>query len=797
MPVHKAAVAAAHSSRAAVFPDPRPVIKAQALPAAPEPRQTETRSGEFAARRKRANYINALVDGASDFVAAQRRDDPLDVAPVAEASDIAVVAAALGARGRLEEGLVTEAVDQVGGVRERKPAVDEGRVHARSLAARRFATADKYRQHVIDHVSGGFGGAAMSDVFVSYKAEDKRRVKPLVDALEADGYSVWWDEQIGGGATWRRAIEAELNSASCVIVAWSKRSVGEEGTFVQDEATRAQQRHVYVPVLIDKVHLPLGFGETQALPLSAWKGDRSDARYQAVLAAVQRIAGDASGGGTSLPRSRKQPHVDRRAVLAGGAVATVAVVVGGGWALLKPSSASAASDSIAVLPFANLSGDPNQAYFSDGIAEEIRSALARLAGLKVVGRTSSEAVRNDDAESAAKKLEVANILTGSVRQSPSTIRISAELIDGKTGMDRWSQDYDRSPGDSIKIQTDIAENVASALSTALGEAAKAAVTVGGTDNPNAQMLLIQAIALENGPNSREAVERAIDLTGSAIRLDPNYADAYARKAVLLVRWGNNYGTTPAALAQSRGEALSLAQKALRIAPDLAQAHRALFSVYGSNLQMAPAVAELTRARALAPGDADTLATYGRYLARMRRFDEALHAIDQAMASDPLNGFAYEIRTTTLFYARRYRDAAAFAKQVEAKSPELAPDPVLVGDTLVALGNFSDAQAQYSKAAPDYWGRVTGEALLAARQGNKPASLQKLERLRQLFGDAGSTQLAEIYAQLGDREAALSALERAYEVKDAGLSSMLVDPWLDPVRKEPRFVAIVRKMSFPA
>jgi tetratricopeptide (TPR) repeat protein len=392
---------------------------------------------------------------------------------------------------------------------------------------------------------------------------------------------------------------------------------------------------------------------------------------------------------------------------------------------------------------------------------------------------------------------VANILTGTVRQSPSTIRVTAELIDGKTGIDRWSQDYDRSPGDSIKIQTDIAENVATALSAALGEAAKAAVTVGGTENPNAQKLLIQAIALENGPNSREAVERAIDLAGSAIRLDPNYADAYARKSTLLVRWGNNYAATPSALAQSRSQALSLAQTALKIAPDLANAHRALFSLYSSNLQMAPAVAELTRALALAPGDADTLAAYGRYLAHIRRFAEALRAIDQAITSDPLNGFAYEIRTTTLFYARRYADAVSFAKQIQAKSPELAPNPVAVGDVYLALGSFGNAQAWYAKAAPDYWGRVTGEALLAARQGNRPTSLQKLDRLRQLYGDGASTQLGEIHAQLGDREAALTALERAYVVKDAGLINMLVDPWLDPVRKEPRFEAIVRKMNFPA
>ena len=217
----------------------------------------------------------------------------------------------------------------------------------------------------------------MADVFVSYKAEDRRRVKPLVEALQADGFSVWWDEQIGGGAAWRHAIETELNAAKCVIVVWSKRSVGPDGTFVQDEATRAQQRHVYVPVTIDKVHLPLGFGETQALPLAGWHGDRADPHYQAVHSAVARNVG---GKRRRTTAALSAPGVDRRTAIAGGAVAAAAAAGIGGWAFLRSSPVSAAR-SIAVLPFANLSGDPAQAYFSDGIAEEIRSALNLIAGL--------------------------------------------------------------------------------------------------------------------------------------------------------------------------------------------------------------------------------------------------------------------------------------------------------------------------------------------------------------------------------------------------------------------------------
>src|SRR5215208_3563476 len=284
----------------------------------------------------------------------------------------------------------------------------------------------------------------MADVFVSYKAEDRRQVKRLVSALEADGYSVWWDAQISGGAAWRDTIEAELSAAKCVLVVWSEKSVGPEGSFVRDEASRAMEHGAYLPVQIDSSRPPLGFGERQAISLAGWNGKRSDSRYQALLAAVREIAGHEV---RPKPPAHLEFFLTRRVVVGGGAAAVVAAGIGG-WLLWKPNEA-AAVDAIAVLPFANLSGDPRQAYFSDGIAEELRSALARVAGLKVVGRTSSEAVRNEDSETAAKKLGVSNILTGSVRQTPSTIRVTAELIDGKTGLSRWSQDYNRSPGDAI------------------------------------------------------------------------------------------------------------------------------------------------------------------------------------------------------------------------------------------------------------------------------------------------------------------------------------------------------------
>src|SRR3954451_9230074 len=206
----------------------------------------------------------------------------------------------------------------------------------------------------------------MSDVFVSYKAEDRPRVAPLVEALEADGLSVWWDTQIVAGSEWRKDIQDQLDAAKCVIVVWSKRSAGLEGRFVRDEANRAQRAGTYLPVRIDKVEPPLGFGEIHAISLQGWKGARADTRYKRVIEAARAImAGETPG----ILAPDGPGWLSRRTALAGGGAAAVVVAGVGAWALLKPGTARAA-DSIAVLPFANLSGDPKQDYFSDGIAEE-------------------------------------------------------------------------------------------------------------------------------------------------------------------------------------------------------------------------------------------------------------------------------------------------------------------------------------------------------------------------------------------------------------------------------------------
>lgn len=626
----------------------------------------------------------------------------------------------------------------------------------------------------------------MVDVFVSYKAEDRTRIAPLIQALETDGLSVWWDAHIGGGDAWREAILRNLENSKCVLVIWSRRSVGPKGEFVRDEASRALRRRAYFPIRIDKVDPPLGFGETQALDLTGWRGDRADAHYQAVLAGLRERFGIKAK--RRLQGRPEQSGISRRTAVIGAAAT---VVCAGGittWLALRPSAARA--ESIAVLPFENLSGDPRQAYFSDGIAEELRGALSRIAGLSVIGRTSSEAVRNEDAQSAAKKLGVTAILTGSVRQSSSTIRVSAELVDGRNGVERWSENYDRAPGDAIKIQTDIAESVARTLSATLA-GARSGLAPGGTQNVDAQKLMLQAVAAAHG-GTREGLQAALSLVDAAIALDPNYAEAYVVKARALNRYANTHASA-ADLPRYRHAALANASKALQIAPNLASAHNALGAFLSHNLQLRPADVEYKRALSLAPGDADGIRDYAQFASLIGRSKEALSLSDEAIRLDPLNNDSFFTRFLVLMSNRQFEDAVRFTRQVQRTSADWTS---YLAVCLIALGRTDEARPTIYTLPIEAGDRLVVEAILSGRAGDKLGTQRTIEKLEGMMGDALDYQYAEIYAQAGDRDRALDALDRAWRIRDSGLLWLKVDPLLDPLRSDPRFQVLVKALNFP-
>jgi TolB-like protein/tetratricopeptide (TPR) repeat protein len=626
----------------------------------------------------------------------------------------------------------------------------------------------------------------MSDVFVSYKAEDRARVEPLVQRLEAEGLSVWWDARVSGGEAWRETIAENLDLARCVIVIWSKRSTGPEGRFVRDEASRAQRRNVYLPVTIDKVEPPLGFGETQALPLTSWKGDAADPRYRAISACVHSML----GRDAPIAVAKSQSGVTRRAALAAGGGAGVIAAGAAGWMLFRPTAAK--GNTIAVLPFANLSGDRSEDYFSDGMAEEVRAALAALGTFHVVARTSSEVLRNADAVTAAHRLDVANVVTGSVRRSDSTVRVNAQLVDGKDGLEQWSQSFDRPFGDVLQIQSDIAANVARALSARLGGGAPTVAAIGGTSDPQAQDLLLQATASVADDSNDGHLRRIAQLT-KATQLDPNYAQAFARLAVENELWASTYARNSAEKDSAEATAIRAARRAIELAPNLALGHSALGVIYHNQLAMSRAFQESQRSVSLPGAESPIFFNHALTLSQIGRQSEAETMAAHAISLDPLNAVARAVQARILFYGRRYPESLEAGRRALLIKSENSLARSVIGWDLLLLNRLDEARQMFETLPADDYRRIVGVAAIAVRLKRKDEAVAALDAIHKRYGDAANYQIAQIYAQLGDLDKGGAALQAAWEKRDSGLASMRVDPFIDPLRKDPRYRAIATRV----
>ena len=636
-------------------------------------------------------------------------------------------------------------------------------------------------------------GAAVAgraaDVFVSYKAEDRRRLLPLVEALEAEGFSIWWDTHIGGGAHWRQDIQEHLDAAKCVVVAWTKRAVGPDGDFVRDEASHAKRRGTYLPIKLDSVEMPLGFREVQAISLQGWHGNRSDPRFAALADAVREcITGEKVAPHYA---HHAKPQISRRAIIAGGVgIGVLASAGAGGWLFLRPAPANARR--IAVLPFENLSADREQAYFAEGVAEELRAALSRI-GLQVIGRNSCEAVKSLDIRTAAAKLNVANILTGSVRRTADTIRVNAQLVSGADGVDRWSQTYDRAPGDTIKIQSDIAVNVAQALSIALGNADRAALTIGGTSNPQAQDLLLQAMATRGRDDTEKGTLTTIALLQRAIALDPAYAEAHARKAQYVDLWASQWTTSAKEKERGVAEAIRATDVAIKLAPRMSLGYGARASIRQDSLQLKQSLLDFQRADTLPGVEIYSLAVYSVVLSQSRRQRQALATIERAIALDPLDPLAPELKSWILFFGRQYDAAVSAARSAVELEPGRLRATAFLGNALLMLGRVEDASKEFQKIPADDYRRLVGEAAVASRQGHRDKALQAIPAIEKRYGDAAYYQFAQVYAQAGLINEAIQALDTGWEKRDPGLASIQVDPFLDPVRKDNRLSAIAERV----
>ncbi len=369
------------------------------------------------------------------------------------------------------------------------------------------------------------------------------------------------------------------------------------------------------------------------------------------------------------------------------------------------------------------------------------------------------------------------------------IRVTAELIDGETGLAKWSQNYDRAPGDVITIQTDIAENVARALAVALSATARKALAAGETSNIAAQTLVFQARNLSY-QLTVPALQQSLQLLDQALALDGNYARAYAMKSFVANNLASRTARDPAELARGRDQALQLAKVALSIAPNLPIARSALGFAYSLKLQVRESLREHKIALSLASGDPDVIRNYGYVMSTIGEPGQALRYVDEALALDPLNPGSHRAHVSVLFDARRYGEAVRYSLTLKRQSPELFRFPDLLGHSLLMLGRREDAALEFGQS-------IIGQALLAARSGNRAVALTRLAALKERDGEFASFDYARIYAQLGDKARAFAALERAWEVRDSNLLDLKVDPYLDPLRNDLRYAPLVKRLGLPA
>jgi serine/threonine protein kinase/tetratricopeptide (TPR) repeat protein len=468
-------------------------------------------------------------------------------------------------------------------------------------------------------------------------------------------------------------------------------------------------------------------------------------------------------------------------------------------ALTAPASAQPRARSVAVLPFLNMSTDPENEFFADGITEDVTAHLSKIRSLKVISRTSVMPFkkREQSLREIGAKLDAATLLEGSVRRAGGRVRIVAQLIDAETDRHLWAQTYDRDLTDIFAIQTDVALQIAAALEAELSADEKRRIGRQPTDDLQAyQLYVLGQQCLTRW--TQEGVDKGIEYLEQAVARDPNYALAYSVLGYVYTDMGLGVaGALPSDEAFRRAKAA--VARALEIDPGLAEAHAVLgYLRMGSDFDWRGAEVELKRAIELNPNSGNAYDYYGLLLAALERYDEALVMQQRAHELDPLVHRGIDI-TTTLLRAGRYEEALRTVNRVLDVDPHFALAHATLGWIHVLQGLPDQGIAELQKAvslSPDstlYLAQL-GEAFgMVGRTEEAREVLRRLEELsKQRY--VSPYHMAYTYTGLGEHELALDFLERAYEERAGAVFGIKGSFLFTSLRSRPRFIALLRKMN---
>jgi len=465
-----------------------------------------------------------------------------------------------------------------------------------------------------------------------------------------------------------------------------------------------------------------------------------------------------------------------------------------------PQAASAALPSIAVLPFVNLTGNPDNDYLGDGIAEEILNALARLRTMHVAARSSSFAFRGPsvDLRTVGERLGVRSVLEGSVRRSGNRFRVTVQLVDVASGFQLWSERYDREVDDVFEIEEKIAGAVVDTLKVTLLSDAKAALAPRPTSNLEAYKLYLRGRFSWNQTGA--GIDRALDLFEQALMLDPDFALAHTGVADVFIAAGI-FETMPPA--EAFPLARIAAERARSLDPSLPEAHAGLGAIHlFHDWDFAAARASLERAVALNPNNVTAYTWLTIFHAVRAETDTALEWARRASQLDPLAAPAAYSELFALYCAQRYREAVECANRVLSLNPAYAEGYRCLGSCLLALGEHEaafEALRQAVKLGSSYAWAVANLAAAHAQVGD----LDEAERLLAELEEKATTEwvspltIGVVYVALGRFSDAVAAVERSFEARDCWIVSLAVDPVWAALRGNPRFEALIARVGLTA
>ena len=504
----------------------------------------------------------------------------------------------------------------------------------------------------------------MSDVFVSYARSTEPQAREVAEALQAGGYQVWRDDELPAHRAYGDVIEERLKAAKAVIVLWSAEAA--KSQWVRAEADAARGAGTLVQVSIDGTVPPMPFNQIQCADLQDWRGDPRAAGWRKILGSVAALAG--TGQATTTDHRQSSRDV-----------------------------------SVCVLPFANMSGDPEQEYFSDGISEDITTDLSKVSALEVIARNTAFTFKGQSVDvcEIARKLGVSHVLEGSVRKAGNRVRITAQLIDGRSGGHIWAERFDRELTDIFAIQDELSTAIVDSLKIKLLPEERRAIENRGTANADAYNLFLMArqywIDGDFGESGRE--RRVIRICERATQIDPDYAQAWALMG--LAQANLRYAYTGH---EDCNDGLAAADHALALDPTIAEAHLPRAWHFAMLDRDEDAKAEIETALRLNPDSWEANKEAARVYYRQGRVEDATRHLEKATALAD-GDFHSRGMLSALYVAQgdmeRARECAVkLIEQVEA-ALERAPD----NGAALAYGALSFAAVGNSERAREWIDRA--------------------------------------------------------------------------------------------